>query len=95
MKLKDISELGEHIVVQGGAFRNPSIQKALEIHTGKKVICSDMPEQMGAYGAAIYALEKSCIEKSETNFQGLDKLESIENFTTKNIQCKGCENFCR
>ena len=59
LKLKDISELGENIVVQGGAFRNPSIQRALEFHTGKKVICSDIPEQMGAYGAAIFALEKS------------------------------------
>jgi predicted CoA-substrate-specific enzyme activase len=95
LKLKDISELGNHIVVQGGAFRNPSIHKALEEHTGKRVICSDMPEQMGAYGAAIYALEKSRIDNSDSKFPGFDNLKSINEYTTKNIQCRGCENNCR
>jgi predicted CoA-substrate-specific enzyme activase len=95
LKIKDISELGDRIVVQGGAFRNPSIQKALEVHAGKKVICSDMPEQMGAYGAAIFALEKNLVDPSESKFPGFDKLESVNGYTTKNIQCKGCENICR
>lgn len=95
LKLKDIGELGENIVVQGGAFRNPSIQRALEIHTGKKVICSDIPEQMGAYGAAIFALEKYLVANGTTSFPGLDKLELADEYKTKNIQCKGCENNCR
>jgi len=30
LKITDTSVLGEHIVVQGGAFRNPAIHKALE-----------------------------------------------------------------
>jgi predicted CoA-substrate-specific enzyme activase len=94
LKLKDISELGDNIVVQGGAFRNPSIQRALELHTGKKVICSDIPEQMGAYGAAIFALEKSKLN-SQTSFKGLDNLDVAENYSTKNIECKGCENNCK
>lgn len=95
LKLKDIQELGEHIVVQGGAFRNPSIQRALEMHTGKKVICSDIPEQMGAYGAAIYALEKRKLSNEETSFIGIDNLDLVDDYKTKNIQCKGCENNCR
>jgi predicted CoA-substrate-specific enzyme activase len=95
LKLKDISELGDHIVVQGGAFRNPSIHKALEMHTGKKVICSDMPEQMGAYGAAIYALEKYFAKPVETKFSGFENLEAINDYISKNTQCKGCENNCR
>jgi predicted CoA-substrate-specific enzyme activase len=95
LKLKDISELGSHIIVQGGAFRNPSIHKALEEHTGKKVICSDIPEQMGAYGAAIYANEKSRIDTSASKFPGFDNLQNINHFSTKDIQCRGCENNCR
>jgi len=95
LKLKDITELGDNIVVQGGAFRNPSILRALEMHTGKKVICSDMPEQMGAYGAAIYACEMSKKNGSATKFRGLENIESIDNYSTKNLQCKGCENNCQ
>ena len=55
LKLKDVKELGEHRVVQGGAFRNLSIVKALEYLTGVDVTFSDIPELMGAYGAALYA----------------------------------------
>ncbi|RLD68879.1 MAG: CoA protein activase [Bacteroidetes bacterium] len=94
LKMKNLSETGDHIVVQGGAFRNPSIHRALEQMTDKKVICSDIPEQMGAYGAAIFALEKTLIENKKTLFKGLDKLDSLTEYTTKEIQCKGCENNC-
>ncbi len=55
LKLKKIDELGEKIVVQGGTFRNHSIARALELQTGCKVSFCDLPELMGAYGAAIYA----------------------------------------
>ncbi len=58
LKLKDASELGEHIVVQGGTFKNISVLKALEELTGQKVTCSDIPEQMGAFGAALIAFEE-------------------------------------
>ena len=56
LKFNDLSELGSHIVVQGGAFKNASIQRALEVLTGKKVTCSKIPELMGAYGAALIAM---------------------------------------
>lgn len=94
LKLKNVEEIGDHIVVQGGTFRNPSIHKALEQMTDKKVICSDIPEQMGAYGAAIFALEKSLVENNQTNFKGLNALDSISDYTIKEIHCKGCENNC-
>jgi activator of 2-hydroxyglutaryl-CoA dehydratase len=55
LKIKDISELGENIVVQGGTFRNRSIIRVLELLTNREVICSDIPELMGAYGCAIFA----------------------------------------
>ncbi len=55
LKLKNIEELGPHVVVQGGTFRNHSIVRALERMTGRHVAFSDIPELMGAYGAALYA----------------------------------------
>ena len=59
LKLHDVSSLGKHIVVQGGTMRNHSVVRALELLTGCNVTFSDMPELMGAYGAALYALQST------------------------------------
>lgn len=59
LKLKDISELGTKIVVQGGTMRNHSVVRALEKLTGCEVAFTDIPELMGAYGAALYAMNKN------------------------------------
>ncbi|MGM9810730.1 MAG: acyl-CoA dehydratase activase [Paludibacteraceae bacterium] len=56
LKLQSVSELGEHIVVQGGTFKNHSVVRALEKLTGCQVTFAPCPELMGAYGAALYAL---------------------------------------
>ncbi len=58
LKLKNTSELGSKIVVQGGTFRNHSIVRALEIMTGCEVSFSNIPELMGAYGCALYAMKQ-------------------------------------
>lgn len=55
LKLQSFDQLGEHIMVQGGAFRNHSVVRALEILTGKEVGFGPIPELMGAYGCALYA----------------------------------------
>lgn len=59
LKLQSVSELGKNIVVQGGTFRNHSVVRALELLTSTTVSFSDIPELMGAYGAALYALGRS------------------------------------
>ena len=59
LKLKNIKELGDIIVVQGGTFRNHSIVRALELLTGCEVSFTDIPELMGAYGAALHAIKMS------------------------------------
>ncbi len=94
LKLKNINDLGKNIVVQGGTFRNPSVLKALENLTGQEVICSDIPELMGAYGAAIVANEEYNKHKTNTTFIGFQSLEQISDFQSKELTCKGCENFC-
>ncbi|MBI5219112.1 MAG: 2-hydroxyacyl-CoA dehydratase [Bacteroidia bacterium] len=94
LKLKDMSVLGDHIVVQGGTFKNPSVHRALEVLTSKNVSCSDIPELMGAYGAALFALNKFRKKENVSAFIGFDYLESVHNYDTKIIRCKGCENTC-
>ena len=50
-----MDDLGDRLSVQGGTFRNPSIRHVLELLSGKPVIMTDIPELMGAYGAAVIA----------------------------------------
>ncbi len=56
LKMPSAEELGRHIVVQGGTFKNRSVVRALEKMTGATVSFTDKPEMMGAYGAALYAM---------------------------------------
>lgn len=58
LKLKNIQELGDKIVVQGGTFRNHSVVRAMEKMTQCTITFSDIPELMGAYGAALYAMQQ-------------------------------------
>ena len=58
MKLRDISQLGSRIVVQGGTMRNHSVVRALELISGAEAGFSDIPELMGAYGCALHALSQ-------------------------------------
>jgi len=90
LKIKDIKELGEHIVVQGGTFKNLSIVRALELMTGEEVSFSDIPELMGAYGAALFAKD----QKKESKGVSLSELITSQQYTSQFDSCKGCENTC-
>lgn len=95
LKLVDMEEMGNHIVLQGGAGKNPSIIRALEILTGTCVTHTDMPEMMGAFGAALAA--KKSFEnqgRQAASFAALDHLDTIADFKTRQIVCKGCDNAC-
>ncbi|MBO7596767.1 MAG: hypothetical protein J6T70_06950, partial [Bacteroidales bacterium] len=95
LKLKNFDELGNTIVVQGGTFKNQAVYRALEILTGKKLTSTDIPEMMGAFGAALYA--KANFEAggvSNSTFVGLENLDTALDYTNKQILCKGCENNC-
>lgn len=56
LKLKDADVLGNKIVVQGGTFRNPAVLRALEMLLDKEMVRPNIPELMGAYGAALTAM---------------------------------------
>lgn len=94
LKLKSVNELGDCIVVQGGTFRNPSIIRCLELLTGKQVFISNYPELMGAYGAALYALENISASKEVSYSLSIEDIIKVSTFDSSNLQCKGCENRC-
>lgn len=89
LKLRKTEELGDHIVVQGGTFKNLAVVRALELLTGKEVRFADIPELMGAYGCALYAREQTV-----TNVLTLHDLLSIQQFENKQQVCPGCPNHC-
>ncbi len=90
LKIRDNDLLGDHIVVQGGTFQNPSVHRALEQFLGRKVVCPDISGLMGAYGAALYAMESWGGE--DTTFRGFNSVP--EEKSRRNTRCAGCENRC-
>ncbi|MCG8685431.1 MAG: acyl-CoA dehydratase activase, partial [Desulfobacterales bacterium] len=96
LKLHSMAELGNHIVLQGGIFKNASIVRAMQLMTGREVKVSQVPELMGAFGAALFSLGAfDNKQANRTKFAGLQDLEEIQNAKTTQIRCKGCENTCR
>jgi predicted CoA-substrate-specific enzyme activase len=95
LNLTSMSDLGNHIVVQGGTFKNLSVVRALELLTGKEVHVSNIPELMGAYGASLIALKNFEQHPSTpTSFIGLSNLELANQYKSRQVHCKGCENVC-
>ncbi len=94
LKINNLNQLGEHIVVQGGTFRNNAVYRVLELLSDKSVSSTDHPELMGALGAALYARKMWGQNAQETLFNGCDSLPVIDSIQTKELQCKGCTNKC-
>jgi len=95
LKITNTEQLGEHIVVQGGTFRNPAVHKALETMLERTVVCPDLAELMGAYGAALTARDNFVEDASMIGeYTKLDELAEIGEYVQRMIHCKGCENQC-
>ncbi|MBW2050338.1 MAG: 2-hydroxyacyl-CoA dehydratase, partial [Deltaproteobacteria bacterium] len=95
LKLRDAEVLGERIIAQGGTFRNPAVLRALELLLERDVIRPDIPELMGAYGAALTALGNHLVRPAEsTGFNAVEDLGLRVDFTKKELRCNGCENKC-
>ncbi|SHF69464.1 acyl-CoA dehydratase activase [Dysgonomonas macrotermitis] len=93
LKISNLKQLGDNIVVQGGTFRNDAVYRALELLSGKSVSSTDYPELMGALGAALYA-QRLSDKKAETAHVSMFSLPDPEAINTKELQCKGCTNSC-
>ncbi len=83
-------DLGTHIVVQGGTFLNDAVLRGFEREIGRDVTRPTIAGLMGAYGAALSALDLC-----STGSTLLDNA-ALEQFThtAKPTQCMGCTNHC-
>ncbi|NLY87278.1 MAG: 2-hydroxyglutaryl-CoA dehydratase [Clostridiales bacterium] len=92
IKLRDPSDVGNRIVVQGGTFLNDSVLRSIEKILGVDVIRPDIAGLMGALGSAIIA----CDSYIDGEVSGVLSLEELDNFNVKksNGRCRGCGNNC-
>ena len=95
IKVSDASELGKHIVVQGGTFYNNAVLRSFEKIAGCEAIRPDIAGIMGAFGAALIARERygQCDCKG-TTMLSIEDIETLE-YSTTMTKCKGCTNNCR
>ena len=82
--------LGNSIVVQGGTFKSDAVLRAFEKTVGTNVVRPDCAHLMGAYGAALVALD------GENGASSLADLEQLRAFDPKRMsaRCPGCDNAC-
>lgn len=92
IRLKNINELGDKIVVQGGTFYNNGVLRALEQTIGREVVRPDIAGLMGAFGAALIARERYNLG-AETSLLSAAELNGFTTRTT-NHRCQLCGNHC-
>ena len=49
IKISSPEELGEHVIAQGGSFKNDALLRALELSIGREVLRLDIAGLMGAF----------------------------------------------
>ena len=93
IKVSDASELGKHIVVQGGTFYNNAVLRSFEKIANCEAIRPDIAGIMGAFGAALIARERY-VDCEGTTMLSIEDIEAME-YSTTMTKCKGCTNNCR
>ena len=91
LRIHDSSELGEHVVVQGGTFLNDAILRAFEMHIGRNVIRPDIAGLMGAFGAALIAMERY---DAKHPLDLKPEFLNLSGIKIRQFRCKGCSNHC-
>ncbi len=92
IKINDPSQLGKHVVVQGGTFLNDAILRSFERVTGREVIRPDIAGLMGAFGAALLARERYAGQESQ-----IVDAKELAGFSvsTERTHCELCTNRCQ
>ena len=93
IKVSDATELGRHIVVQGGTFYNDAVLRSFERIANCEAIRPDIAGIMGAFGAALIARERYSADH-ETTMLSIEKINALK-YSTTMANCKGCTNSCR
>ena len=91
IKLADSSDLGRHVVVQGGTFYNQAVLRAFERIAGVEATCPDISGIMGAFGAALLARQR--YQGQPTTMLSLEEIRNLT-YTTTATRCGGCANNC-
>ncbi len=99
IRVSNLKSLGDHIVVQGGTFRNDAVLAAFENYIGKRVTRAPYPGLMGAIGIALLTKEKmeeQCLNKEvKSSFIGLESIDAFSYEQQGNVVCELCGNHCR
>lgn len=92
LKCNTPQELGKHIVVQGGTFYNNAVLRCFENILGASVIRPDIAGIMGAFGAALIAMDRCHGRQSK-----MLSMDEIQNLTWESrlVRCGRCENNCQ
>ncbi len=90
IRATNVSELGKHIVVQGGTFHNEAVLRAFEKELNLNVVCPNISGVMGAYGAALHAMNLNI--KSTSTIKKDEIASFVHN--VKNVNCGLCNNNC-
>ena len=90
IRAKTPDELGENILVQGGTFLNDAVLRSFELETGKEVVRPGIAGLMGAFGAALYAMENVRGQSTVITAQELENFT----YTSSSHVCKGCTSHC-
>ncbi|MBR7092938.1 MAG: 2-hydroxyacyl-CoA dehydratase [Clostridia bacterium] len=96
IRAADPAELGKNIVVQGGTFLNDAVLRSFETELGIEVIRPTIAGVMGAYGAALYAID--CVKngKIDSEVSALLTMNELDTFshTSAAVTCGLCGNHC-
>ncbi|MBR0104858.1 MAG: 2-hydroxyacyl-CoA dehydratase [Firmicutes bacterium] len=92
IKISDPKALGKSIVVQGGTFYNDAVLKAFEDISGREAVRPDIAGIMGAFGAALIALDKY-EEGYESTMISPEAMKNLKIETTL-ARCGRCTNNC-
>lgn len=91
IRVSHATQLGRHVVVQGGTFLNDAVLRAFELEMGMEVVRPGIAGLMGAYGAALSVRDNPPMEST---LLPLADLETFS-FTAKEARCGLCGNHCR
>ncbi|MEI8199345.1 MAG: acyl-CoA dehydratase activase-related protein [Eubacteriales bacterium] len=94
IKIRDTSQLGKKIVVQGGTFLNDAILRCFELISGREVIRPNVAGLMGAFGAALIARKRCTDFAKVSSILGADEL-SVFTMSTEMSTCPHCGNHCK
>ncbi|WP_294155146.1 2-hydroxyacyl-CoA dehydratase [uncultured Clostridium sp.] len=92
IKLRDESDIGEKVIVQGGTFYNEAVLRSFEKISGRNAVKPDIAGLMGAFGCSIIAKERYT-ENHQTTLLPKEKIDQFR-MELSFKRCGRCGNNC-